>query len=298
MTPIALFVYNRPDHTRKTLEALAQNDGAKETKLYIFSDFFNTDEVHQVRQLIHQPYNFAEIEIIERPQKFGLAHNIIDGINYIFQTHDQVIALEDDLITSPYLINYFNQTLDFYKHKNIFSIAAYSPNINIPSDYIFSTYAIPRNCSWGWATWKDRWQQVDWQVTDFQQFIHDKTAQQKFNQAGNDLTPMLLKQQLGEINSWSIRFCYSAFRSGMMTIYPTQSLIANCGIDGTGTNTRKTQKYETPIASFIDTSNLLPEPIVDEKILRAFRKFYNTSFIRKFINFLKILRYESSHPKS
>ncbi|RYZ88025.1 MAG: glycosyltransferase family 2 protein, partial [Proteobacteria bacterium] len=36
--PIALFVYKRPDHTRRTLEALLANHGFGNRPLYIFSD--------------------------------------------------------------------------------------------------------------------------------------------------------------------------------------------------------------------------------------------------------------------
>lgn len=36
--PIALFVYRRADHTRKTLEALVQCQGYSESKVYVFCD--------------------------------------------------------------------------------------------------------------------------------------------------------------------------------------------------------------------------------------------------------------------
>ena len=38
LAPIALFVYNRPEHTLKTLEALAQNDLASQSELFVFCD--------------------------------------------------------------------------------------------------------------------------------------------------------------------------------------------------------------------------------------------------------------------
>jgi len=36
--PIVLFVYNRPDHTRRTLEALASADLAAVSLLYVYAD--------------------------------------------------------------------------------------------------------------------------------------------------------------------------------------------------------------------------------------------------------------------
>ena len=38
LAPIVLFVYNRPKHTQDMIEALAKNNLAKESDVYIFSD--------------------------------------------------------------------------------------------------------------------------------------------------------------------------------------------------------------------------------------------------------------------
>ena len=38
LAPIVLFVYNRCDHTRQTIEALKKNQFAAESNLFIFSD--------------------------------------------------------------------------------------------------------------------------------------------------------------------------------------------------------------------------------------------------------------------
>ena len=36
--PVILFTYNRPEHTRRTIEALAKNELAQDTELFVFSD--------------------------------------------------------------------------------------------------------------------------------------------------------------------------------------------------------------------------------------------------------------------
>jgi GT2 family glycosyltransferase len=38
LAPIVLFVYNRPEHTRKTLEALSANQLADQSELFVFAD--------------------------------------------------------------------------------------------------------------------------------------------------------------------------------------------------------------------------------------------------------------------
>lgn len=62
LAPIALFVYNRPDHTRRTISYLQQNLLADESRLYIFCDAAKTDadkpKVEQVRQLVKDVSGF------------------------------------------------------------------------------------------------------------------------------------------------------------------------------------------------------------------------------------------------
>lgn len=36
--PVVVFAYNRKEHLKRTLEALAANEGADETSLYIYID--------------------------------------------------------------------------------------------------------------------------------------------------------------------------------------------------------------------------------------------------------------------
>lgn len=295
--PIALFVYNRPAHLKLTLAALRDAIGAHDTPLYIFSDgprAGHEARVEQVRSLCDKISGFASVELIRRETNIGLAANIIQGVSRLFEQYETVVVLEDDLVVSRYFLRYINSTLSFYADRNVFSIAAYSPNITLPADYQSTTYAMHRNCSWGWATWRSKWESVDWSVSNFDQFINDKAQRKAFNECGNDLTPMLLKQKLGLINSWSIRFCYAAFLVGEPTIYPTESFVLNQGVDGSGTNMRASRHYETKLAKQLDTSRFTTEIIPDRRIVNAFRRFYDTSFLRRIINYYKLQQYRKS----
>ena len=57
VAPVLLFTYNRPSHTRQTLEALMNNHLCNDSELYIFSDGYKDDSdkknVQKVRKLIH-----------------------------------------------------------------------------------------------------------------------------------------------------------------------------------------------------------------------------------------------------
>ncbi|MBS1525882.1 MAG: sugar transferase, partial [Bacteroidetes bacterium] len=84
LAPIALFVYNRPEHTRRTLTYLQKNLLAEESRLFIFSDGPKTEadkaKIDQVRQLAAEVTGFKSVKLIERDDNLGLANSIISGV--------------------------------------------------------------------------------------------------------------------------------------------------------------------------------------------------------------------------
>lgn len=295
--PVILFTYNRPEHTARALKSLAAADMAKTTELFIFCDGAkdtpgDAERTAQVRQLCHdEAKGFASTNVIERDRNMGLAANIIDGVGMVIKNCGRAIVLEDDLSVSPFFLRYMNAALDYYEGRGVFSVSGYSPDIDIPKDYSASTYMMHRNCSWGWATWRSQWEKVDWEIPTFDTFIRDSRRRSAFNECGNDLSPMLLRWKIGEISSWSIRFCYAAFLRGEPTVYPRKSLVRNGGADGSGTNMRLSHRYDAPLAANVGLQNFATGVAPDHRIVAQFRRFYDTSAIRRVINALKRWRY-------
>lgn len=297
-TPIIIFAYNRPAHLQRLIDSLHQNPECIDTDLYVYADGAKNDgdaDVEAVKGIINKIEGFRSVTQIFRDKNIGLAANIIDGVTSTINQHGAAIVLEDDLVVTPHFIKYMQAALNHYKDTNAFSIAGYTPPVDIPNDYKYDTYAVMRNCSWGWATWQDRWNRVDWDVKDFANFFADDNAVNDFNKAGNDLSTMLLKQQKGQIGSWSIRFCYASFRLQMPTIYPVKSFVINGGADGSGSNVGNTSKYQTVTMDTLNEirfcDDLLPHP----EILKSFRKTYDTSLQRRIINWWKRRRWKLGH---
>lgn len=277
--PIVLFVYNRPLHTRRTIEALLQNDLAAESDLFIFSDApkraETEDAVRQVRGTINLVKGFRSIRIVERDKNWGLANSVIDGVTTVMNQSGCVIVLEDDLVTSPHFLKYMNEALHHYeKDAKAFSIGAYNfpeRTMSIPSDYSWDTYASYRCCSWGWGTWADRWKRIDWGVRDYPTFMQDRVAQKSFNRGGPDMTRMLTMQQERKIDSWAIRFCYAHHVNRMHCIYPTKTLVMNIGLDHSGTHCGVDPRREH--ASFDEgwkPHSFCPADMIDQRIARIF----------------------------
>ncbi|MCR5455958.1 MAG: glycosyltransferase [Bacteroidales bacterium] len=293
--PIIIFAYNRPKHLKRLVDSLLSNAECADTDLIIYADGAKTagdTNVVEVAKVINQITGFKQVTPIFRDKNIGLAANIIDGVTSTINTYGTAIVLEDDLLVTPHFIKYMREALIYYKDKKIFSIAGYTPKVDLPADYHCDTYAIMRNCSWGWATWQDRWALVDWEVKDFAQFFADSKAVSEFNKAGNDLSTMLLKQQKGQIGSWSIRFCYTSFRSQMPTIYPVKSFVTNGGADGTGSNIGNTSKYQTMTMDSYKEMRFCDNLDTNPHILKSFRRTYDTSLQRRIINIGKRLMWK------
>lgn len=251
--PIILFVYSRPWHTQQTVEALQKCELAAESILYIFADGPKKDasdetrqKIAEVRQYIHSIDVFKSIHIQESPTNKGLANSVIQGVNEVIEKHGKVIVVEDDIVAHPFFLRFMNETLNFYADDHrIYSIGGYNYNFQIPQSYKKDVYIVHRAESWGWATWLDRWNNVDWAVSDAVSFFESKRRQRKFNRGGNDMSSMLQAQLNGEIDSWAIRWDYHLYKHNAFCIRPIKSLVRNIGFDGTGIHcgTMETSDY-------------------------------------------------------
>jgi len=293
LAPILLFVYNRPEHTKLLIESLKLNPDAKKSILYIFSDAPKSQSasrnVENVREFISGITGFKEIIISRAETNKGLANSIITGVTKVLKAHKKVIVLEDDLILSPNFLKYMNEALGKYESKeNIFSVSGYCPPASFPKTFKEEVFLYPRVSSWGWATWENRWLLADWNITDFEGFRKSKSQQKAFNTAGEDRTPMLVKQQFGYINSWAIRFDYAGFKQNKMTLYPRISKTANNGADGSGEHVGATSRFNVELDNKNTFSSLPENPKEYIEVTNLLKKTYEKSLVRKVINYFLV----------
>ncbi len=291
LAPIALFVYARPRETKELIESLKNNRLAEESSLFIFSDApkskEHSEKVLETRELIKKASGFKRIEIFEASENKGLARSVIDGVTQVINKYGKIIVLEDDDLLTTDFLEYMNKALEVYEdNDSIWSVTAYAPPINIGSEYKHDVYLSYRGCSWGWCTWKSRWDKHDWNLSDYDVFIKDSYAKKKFQKGGNDLLKMLELQVMGKMDSWAIRSCYSQFKHGMYTIYPVRSKITNIGFGEASTHcTSSGEKYQVVLdeKKIIFTHDLK----LNEEILYNFKKYYDLDLVGRIGYFLK-----------
>ena len=279
--PIILFVHARPDQTMRTIESLQRNAEASISDLYIFSDGPKPSErerqkVAETRNLVKSICGFRSISIFEAERNMGLAHSIISGVSHVFGEHERAIILEDDLILSSGFLRYMNQALTKYSESTrVLSISGHSFPIRFPREYPWDVAFGVRASSWGWATWKNRWEKIDWRLSDYHKFRRSLLQRLRFNRGGSDMSAMLNRQQAGRTDSWAIRFCYHQFRHSLVDIFPRRSLVENAGFNEDGTNCRhnvnswKVDFWGSPPDSF----NFPDQPFLDDAIMHQFRSF-------------------------
>lgn len=260
--PIALFVYNRPSHTKLTIKALINNVNSKDSDLIVFSDGARLDSdkklVDEVRNFIRTIHSFKSVRIIESKVNKGLAKSIIEGVTEVLKTSETLIVLEDDLITSPYFLQYMNEGLDLYQHEErVASIHAYKYPVK---EELPETFFIRGADCWGWATWKRSWQLFEPDGAKLLRQLKDQNLTLEFDFNGSyPYTKMLEDQIKGRNNSWAIRWYASTFLANRLTLYPGASLVQNIGHDGSGVHSLKSNQNEYLVG-------LSPRKIQVEKI--------------------------------
>ena len=249
LAPLLLFVYNRPYHTRKTIEALLENESASETDLIIYSDAsidpFN-NKVLETRNYIKSVIGFRSIVIIERSKNWGLSRNIIDGVTSVINEYGKVIVLEDDLVVSPFFLKYMNEALDFYeKEEQIVCIHGYVYPVKrkLPE-----TFFIKGADCWGWANWKRGWDLFCLDGKFLLDEINRYNMKREFDFEGSYPYYKMLKRQVeGSNDSWAIRWYASAFLNNKLTLYPGTSLVTQIGMDGSGTHCGANSIYDVQL---------------------------------------------------
>lgn len=235
--PIVLFTYNRPDHTQMAVESLLKNIEAKDSDLFIFSDGPKNEKaaegVKQNRMYIHSITGFKSIHIVEREKNWGLANSLIAGITEVINQYDKVIVVEDDLVLSPYFLQFMNDALEKYKDDDrVGTITAYVPPIK---EDLPNTFFLMYFMCWGWATWKRAWDLLEKDPKPLLRGLRFKKT--KFDVGGGvGNYGNLYCQKVGLVDSWYVRYYASLFLKGKLSFYPGHTLSANNGLDGTGTH--------------------------------------------------------------
>lgn len=251
LAPIVIFSYNRPEHLRQTLDALAKNDLASHSDLFIYCDGVKptaSDEqltrISKNRQVAHAASGFKSVSVIEREKNYGLADNIVSAVTEIVTQYGRIIAFEDDIVTTRGCLTYLNDALELYKDdEQVMHISAWMyPNKGqFPTTFFYDT-PYPAG---GWATWKRAWDYFNPDTADHVRYWQDNWKE--FDIEGeNHLSKQLLMNYDGTLKTWFIKWYSSMHRIGGLCLYPGTAMSNNIGWDDSGETSMSLTRYIVP----------------------------------------------------
>lgn len=294
--PIVLFAYNRPWHTRQTIEALRRNIFADQSELFIYSDgaknIKDEQRVRQVRDYLTTIKGFRKVEIIEREKNWGLANNIIDGVTQIVNEFGKIIVLEDDILTSPHFLKFINEALNIYEDKErVMHISGYLFPINAKD--LPDAFFLKFTSCWGWATWKRAWSFFKRKPEEQINILNENEIKDfNFSNSFNYWSHLVLNYK-SKIYTWAIFWYLNVYLNNGLSLYPNESLTRNIGTDGTGEHfSINTNKFDVKISE--KTNWIFPDKIEENQIARrALMEYFNSikpPIWRRLVS--KILPYE------
>lgn len=285
LAPIIIFAFNRPKALKNTIESLLKNEEAKYSDLYVFVDgprdnkFSENNKVLEVQNIVKGIRGFKSLHYTFSEINKGLGNSIIQGVTQIINQYGKAIVLEDDLVFSTNFLSYMNQGLERYENnEKVFSICGYSNKIKVPKDYNFDAYFCTRSSSWGWGTWANRWNTVDWELKDWDKY--SKMGRDFNKWGGSDCFKMLNDWKIGKNKSWAIRYCFAQFLQNKLSLFPIVSKVINEGFDGNGTNCKKWSRFKSEFDKIGLKSFILPENVILDKEILSSALSYHSILIR------------------
>jgi len=241
LAPIVLFVYNRPGHTRQTLEALSNNDLADQSKLFVFADGMKSgatetqiQAIKDTKKVIREKNWCKEVHLIEAGHNKGLADSIISGVTKIINQYGKVIVLEDDIVTSKGFLKYMNDALELYKEEDkVMHVSAFIYPTNM--EKMPNTYFYNVNSCWGWGTWKKAWEKFNSDTSELLHNVSKNYDEFIFNGGqGSVFFQQLEANFIGQLKTWAVKWHSSIYLHNGLCLHPNKSLTINIGLDNSG----------------------------------------------------------------
>ena len=272
---------------------------ASSSVLYVSSDAAyrkeDEDGINIIRQYSKEIKGFKEVILLFQDENKGLVTCYNESIDTIFKVSDRLIFLEDDIIVSPDFLKYMNDCLEFYKDKKqVYSVSAFSSSIfyqHLVKDET-AVYFTHRFNPWGFATWKDRFFPEDeYNLDDVNCSLRQPEFIKKLNNIGTDLYPAFLSSMVQrKMLSLDYLSVYHMVKNDLVTVTPYHLKSFNIGNDGSGTRTKKIEKYSSVNLSVLDKEvRYSLELNIQENINDSFNRMGHNSKM----NYIKLWLYKT-----
>jgi len=285
-TPVALIMFNRPEHTKKVLEKIRE---VRPKKLYVIADGPRADKprdpelVLGCRRLIDEIDWDCDVVRDFSEHNLGCRERVVSGLSNVFNQEDKAIILEDDCLPSKSFF-YFTQSLlnRYADDPRVGSIAGTLPtgiSTSGNESYFFSKY--PQ--IWGWGTWSRVWKTYDasvakWPTLRKTNFLQVKLYSRKAIANWRWNLDRIYKKK---IDTWDYQFVFNMWSHNLLTAIPSTNLISNIGFGPDATHTFDTlSKLSNIVSTEIEFPLMHPESVSETSVDPVMDSLlFNTSLI-------------------
>lgn len=284
-TPVALFVFNRPQTTRRVFEAIAQ---IRPARLLLIADGPRPDKTgeaeacQQVREIVSCVDWPCEVSTNFADSNLGCQERIISGLDWVFSLVEEAILLEDDCLPDLSFFPFCQELLERYRGDDrVASITGTNlveRYLNTEASYYFSQLG----GIWGWATWRSEWQRFDRHLEDWPRLKDEKILSETFN---HPKAVAYWTDIFDEVHgkkwptTWDYQWLYTRLKNNSLSIIPHVNLVTNIGFGPGATHTSEADKRLSPPAKALDFPLKHPSSFVPLRSMdRHFQDLYRTPF--------------------
>jgi hypothetical protein len=234
-TPVAMFVFRRPDTTRRVFDAIAN---VKPARLLLIADGSrpgNAQEAEacqQVRDVVACVDWPCEVSTNFAESNLGCQERMISGLNWVFSLVEEAIILEDDCLPDPSFFPFCQQLLEKYRGDDRI---AYISGCNLAQNYTnfkYSYYFSQIGAIWGWATWRSQWQCYDRYLSNWPELRSENILSEVFDQPKMAAFWTRIFDAMYEKrgpNTWDYQWLFTCLSNNSLVAVASRNLIANIG---------------------------------------------------------------------
>jgi hypothetical protein len=240
---VVVLLYNRPEHAHAVFRSL-EASGVTAVRAFMDAPGSIEAERNQERMLRNiASLSGLEVNLFRHRERQGLARSVRFALGTVFEDNDAAVLLEDDCVLRPGAIEFLTAGLRALRHdRRVRSLCAYL----YPCNFIRGDgepLMLRRFCTWGWATWRERWRDYD---PDLRAVLQKLEVQGlHVDDFAADIAELCRSQAYLEnrVDIWSLPWILEHYASGTFAVYPCDSLIENIGFDGSGENCEATSDF-------------------------------------------------------
>jgi hypothetical protein len=279
--PVAFLVFNRPETTVKVFESIRQ---ARPPILLVVADGPRADKPGEaercaaVRRIVEQIDWPCEVLKNYSDTNLGCKKRVSSGLDWVFNTVEESIILEDDCLPHPTFFRFCDELLDRYRDDERVAMIS-GDNFQFgkhrtDSSYYFSIY--PH--IWGWASWRRMWRNYDagmgtWPMLRPANWLFDFLGDRRMSRYWDTI---FQRTYSGEIDTWDYQLVFSLWGNRGMVILPEVNLVSNIGFGKTATRTKGKSIFTELDTSEMEFPLRHPTSVVPDRV--ADRNVFDTMF--------------------